>query len=52
MRFELKSWRGETTLILGGQCVEDMQTLLDEHILKVQTMKGSPYAKVFQKEIA
>lgn len=39
------------TYILDGEAIDNIQTLLDEHIIKTQTMKGSPYAKHILSEI-
>ena len=50
LRFELKDWR-ESGKILDGGSVDEIQTYMDDHIMRTQTMKGSPYAKVFIEEI-
>jgi dynein heavy chain len=47
----LKAWKETGTFTIKGDSVEEIQTLLDEHIVKTQTMKGSPYAKVFEERI-
>lgn len=49
MEFTCKDWKGSS--ILEGEAIELLQALLDDHIIKTQTMKGSPYAKVFIDEI-
>lgn len=39
--FELMAYRDSETYILSA--LDDIQTLLDDHILKAQSMRGSPY---------
>ena len=50
LKFELKDWR-DSGKILDGASIEEIQTVMDDHIMRTQTMKGSPYAKVFLEEI-
>jgi len=40
-----------STYILEGENIELIQQTLDDHMIKTQTMKGSPFAKVFIDEI-
>ena len=49
MEFSCKDHKG--SYILEGEAIELITALLDDHIIKAQTMKGSPYAKVFLDQI-
>ena len=51
LEMETKDWKDTGTCILAGQSLEDIQTLLDDHVVKTQTMKGSPFAKPFESPI-
>ncbi len=44
---ELKKWRDTGTYIVAGASIDEIQQILDDQIVKTQTMKGSPYAKIF-----
>lgn len=36
---------------MAGASIDEMQQILDDQIVKTQTMKGSPYAKIFEDTI-
>jgi len=48
---ELKDWSTTETYIVAGQSVDEVQTLLDDHVIKTQTMQGSPFAANFLDRI-
>ncbi|VVC95448.1 unnamed protein product [Leptidea sinapis] len=49
VKFEVVPYRDTGTGILTG--LDDIQQQLDDHILKSQTMRGSPYVKAFEADM-
>ena len=39
------------TYKLGGDSIDLIQQSLDDHLIKTQTMKGSPFAKYYLEKI-
>uniref|UniRef100_A0A7S3HTS3 Dynein heavy chain n=1 Tax=Spumella elongata TaxID=89044 RepID=A0A7S3HTS3_9STRA len=48
IEFEVKAYKESGTFVVGG--VDEIITLLDDHIVKTQTMRGSPYIRPIEKE--
>jgi dynein heavy chain len=51
VELSVKLWKETQTYALIGDSVDDLRTLLDDHIIKTQTMKGSQFARVFEERI-
>ena len=49
LEFTPKDWKGSA--ILDGEAVEQLQATLDDHIIKTQTMRGSPYIEPFKDKL-
>lgn len=49
MSFDTLEWRATGTFILRG--LDDIQTLLDDQIVKTQGMRASPYIGPFEERV-
>jgi dynein heavy chain len=51
LHFDLPPYKDTGTYILSGGPIDEITTVLDDHIVKAQTMRGSAFAKPFQQRI-
>jgi len=49
---ELKEWKDSGTFVVTGVSIDEVLQILDDQIIKTLTMKGSPYAKIFEERIS
>jgi dynein heavy chain len=51
MCFELTPWRETGTHLLKGAGMEEVQMMLDDHLVKTQAMQMTPAGLVFEKDL-
>lgn len=49
--FQTKEWKKSGTFVMLGSSFEDVLQIQEEHLLKTQTMKGSPFAEFIKPKI-
>jgi dynein heavy chain len=50
LMFDTMEWKG-VSYILTGEAVEQIQEKLDDHTIKVQSMRGSPFIEPFKDDV-
>ena len=50
LNFDTVEWKG-VSYILTGEAVEQISEKLDDHIIKTQSMRGSPFIEPFKEEV-
>lgn len=50
LNFDTIEWKG-VSHILTGEAVEQLSEKLDDHIIKTQSMRGSPFIGPFKEEL-
>ena len=51
IEFVTKAYKETGTFIVTGQSIDEVQTILDDQIMKTQTMSSSAFAKPFEAEM-
>ena len=51
VQFQMKKYKDTDVNVLMGGCLEEIQALIDDHSMKMITMKGSLYFQTFQNEL-
>lgn len=52
MAFDVRSYKDTGTFILGGGALDDIVVLLDDHLVKIAMMRGTPFAAPYAESIA
>ena len=52
MAFDVRSYKDTGTFILGGGALDDIAALLDDHLVKIAMMRGTPFAAPYAESIA
>lgn len=52
LEFATQPYKDSGTYILQGTNIDELQTLLDDHLIKTQTIRGSPFCKFMESKMA
>ena len=50
MYLDLAKWKTSNVKILKSEALEEIQSLLDEHIIKAQTIRSNPSVEFMKKD--